>query len=259
MEEIPNLSNQSLEESKSHLIDFVTKINKKTKDNLRAVEANPNYPYLLHGSANPSIPEFIPRINTDRMGSEEDKKIKRVHVADTLIGCIIGMEELISFLQKGVKKENYSKDYKGGWFIYRIPYHYALIPNEKLLFDAPYSNEHWLVELGKIKEYKGEVISTVIAESIKIENTGNDVSPWLVSLLIEVKDDTGILLMKNKRLRKGYYRVTFPWSTFVNVRVKWDDVEKIKVYSIKEKDYKKKKEQLAPKLNLPRTLGKFLA
>ena len=93
------MSNQS-----NHLNDIEEYLNNqkpKVRKNIEIVKANPDYPYMLHGSVNGNIKEFVPRL-AERPGPKEDKTVPRVHVSDSVIGCVEGMNELVWHLMYGL-------------------------------------------------------------------------------------------------------------------------------------------------------------
>ena len=145
-----------------HLTDieeYVGNQKPKVRKNIEIVKANPDYPYMLHGSVNGNIKEFVPRL-AERPGPKEDKTVPRVHVSDSVIGCVEGMNELVWYLMYGYSGygSNEKVDFKNGWYIYKLPFEYCLKPNEELVYDVGWSNEHWLVPYNKeTKKYKGEI------------------------------------------------------------------------------------------------------
>ena len=142
-----------MDNQSKHLTDieeYVANQKPKVRKNIEIVKANPDYPYMLHGSVNGNIKEFVPRL-AERPGPKEDKTVPRVHVSDSVIGCVEGMNELVWYLMYGYNAygSNEKVDFKNGWYIYKLPFEYCLKPNEELVYDAGWSNEHWLVPYNK--------------------------------------------------------------------------------------------------------------
>ena len=153
---------------------FLEKQKPKVRANAKIIEAEEDYPYMLHGSINDNIKVFTPRLAERYAKGQEDRTVDRVHVSETLVGCIMGMDELTGYLQYNTGEEE-AEVFKGGWYIYAIPYKYALQPNVNLVHDAGRSNEVWLVPYSKeTKEYKGEIIAKVFLETMSYANLGMD-------------------------------------------------------------------------------------
>lgn len=92
-------------------------------------------PHLYHISRNHDITSFSPNVST-RTLLDEDRSIPRICTATSLAGCLLGYQSQ--------RYDFETSEYKG-WYIYGIPYRYAIRPTAELLPDVGVSDEHWLV------------------------------------------------------------------------------------------------------------------
>lgn len=146
----------------------------KVRNNAEIVKAPEDYPYMLHGSIDPSIKKFTPRLSERYAKGMEDRTVMRVHVSESIVGCIFAMDELTDIMLYNTTEEE-SEVFKGGWYIYAIPYKYALKPNHMLVHDSVRTSETWLVPYSKeTKEYKGEIIAKLFVETMHVVNMGMD-------------------------------------------------------------------------------------
>lgn len=197
---------------------FVSKQKKKVRDNVEIIEANKQYPYMLHGSINGNIKAFKPRLAERYAKGYEDRTVDRVHVSDHLMGCIEAMNELLMYLLYGAYYEGMSKKeerymaetYKGGWYIYAIRYDYCLKPNEKLVFDQNITNEHWLVNYNSYtKKYIGEKIAKLILISYYVQNVGANSGNGQSIYILEITDKSLKLEKDGEYLLPGYYEIIY--------------------------------------------------
>ena len=234
---------------------FLEKQKPKVRANAAIIEAPEDYPYMLHGTIDDSIKAFIPRLAERYAKGLEDRTVDRVHVSETLVGCIMGMDELVGYLQYNTGHEE-AEVFKGGWYIYAIPYKYALKPNANLVDDAGRSNEVWLVPYSKeTKEYKGEIIAKVFLESMSLANLGidenkNTLRKYITTYIVEVMSKSiKIDQSSNKQYPKGYYKVEITRTTDSGHHVNHSfNEDLVRVIKIDRDEYNKKKKVMAPKM-----------
>lgn len=234
---------------------FLEKQKPKVRANATITEAEEDYPYMLHGSINDSIEVFTPRLAERYAKGSEDRTVERVHVAETLVGCIMAMDELSYYLQYNIDEEE-AEVFKGGWYIYAIPYQYALKPNVNLVYDAGRSNEVWLVPYSKeTKEYKSEIIAKVFLESMSYANLGmdenkNTLRKYITTYIAEVMSKSiKIDQSSNKQYPKGYYKVEITRTTENGHHVNHSfNEDLVRVIKIDKDEYNKKKKVMAPKI-----------
>lgn len=249
------MSNQS-----NHLNDIEEYLNNqkpKVRKNIEIVKANPDYPYMLHGSVNGNIKEFVPRL-AERPGPKEDKTVPRVHVSDSVIGCVEGMNELVWYLMYGYNAygSNEKVDFKNGWYIYKLPFEYCLKPNEELVYDMGLSNEHWLVPYNKeTKKYKGEIIAKLIVSEVKYQNTGIEDgkrSKVIYEYLLEIMSDKVKITPDSEPYLPGYYKITYFARLGIKIPDNYDPStytpEMCQVERISQSEYNGTKKRIAPDL-----------
>jgi hypothetical protein len=160
---------------------------------------------LLHISTNKQK-VLIPNIS-QRAADGEDNTMPRVHTAPTILGCIAGYGNAI--YDSRVKTQSAVKDsFKGGYYLYTIPFEYALCPNGKLVPDAAETNEHWLVPYSKeYSEYTPDSISKIVTSDVTTVNLSNGDIENVITLYIEITSDTPVLLDTDVLLETGFHIV----------------------------------------------------
>lgn len=234
---------------------FLEKQKPKVRANAKIIEAEEDYPYMLHGSINDNIKVFTPRLAERYAKGQEDRTVDRVHVSETLVGCIMGMDELTGYLQYNTGEEE-AEVFKGGWYIYALPYKYALQPNVNLVHDANRSSEVWLVPYSKeTKEYKGEIIAKVFLETMSYANLGldenkNTLRKYITTYIVEVLNKSiKIDQSSNKQYPKGCYKVEITRTTDKGHHVNYSfNEDLVRVGKIDREEYNKKKKVMALKM-----------
>lgn len=234
---------------------FLEKQKPKVRANAKIIETEEDYPYMLHGSINDNIKVFTPRLAERYAKGQEDRTVDRVHVSETLVGYIMGMDELTGYLQYNTGEEE-AEVFKGGWYIYALPYKYALQPNVNLVHDANRSSEVWLVPYSKeTKEYKGEIIAKVFLETMSYANLGldenkNTLRKYITTYIVEVLNKSiKIDQSSNKQYPKGCYKVEITRTTDKGHHVNYSfNEDLVRVGKIDREEYNKKKKVMAPKM-----------
>ena len=167
----------------------------------------------------------------------------------------MGMDELTGYLQYNTGEEE-AEVFKGGWYIYALPYKYALQPNVNLVHDANRSSEVWLVPYSKeTKEYKGEIIAKVFLETMSYANLGldenkNTLRKYITTYIVEVLNKSiKIDQSSNKQYPKGCYKVEITRTTDKGHHVNYSfNEDLVRVGKIDREEYNKKKKVMAPKM-----------
>jgi hypothetical protein len=182
----------------------------KVKNNVKIVSNEDiDQPYLLHISNNVGIKAFIPVIGHNQ-GNSEDRTVPRLCVATSLVGCLLGYAkaewDFIALNPNGTKSQ---ESYRGGMAIYALDFEFALKPNKALVYDAEFTDEHWLVTYSKnTVKYIPEIAGYLFHNSVKFVSTrGNRPIP-ISEIYFEVLAETGLRFSKNITLGKGYWIVT---------------------------------------------------
>jgi hypothetical protein len=160
---------------------------------------------LLHISTNRQK-VLIPNIS-QRASLGEDNTIPRVHTAPTILGCIAGYDNTI-FNNRYDNQSNVKYAFKGGYYLYTIPFEYALSPNSKLVPDVAKTNEHWLVPYSKeYSEYTPDSISKIVTSEVTTTNLSNNIIENIITIYIEITSITHVLLDTDVLLETGFYIV----------------------------------------------------
>ena len=202
--------------------------------------------HLLHISTNGKIKEFTPFI-TQRSANNEDRTVPRISTAPTLLGCLIGYCAATTDFQYPLDE---NRSYKGGWYIYGIPFEKAIKPAANLLWDQRYSDEHWLVTYNEdTRHYKPVILGKVFyKEIVSVARTGK--MPFKkVTMLVEVNSDEPLKFGANVSLTKGYWEITGDEPS--NNVESWKHDKEYAVKEISKAEYSGIKKLSADMLSMP--------
>lgn len=166
-------------------------------------------PSMFH-IAKTRMRNLVPNISR-RGAPSEDNTLPRIHVSTSLQGCLIGYGAVIhDAADLDVKNTVDDITYLGGYYVYTIPYNYAIKPNKTLVYDAELSKEHWLVTYNKDTiAYKPSCVDKLIVNNCVFSSETNKKSSVVVSMAIEVTSLEGLRLLENRILTKGCYRFNY--------------------------------------------------
>lgn len=201
--------------------------------------------YLLH-IAKTNFKYLVPNISK-RAGAKEDNTLPRIHTAPSLFGCIEGyaiMSYDILYEKATTKK---TADYLGGYYIYKIPFEAALRPNKKMVYDADYTQEHWVVAYSKeTRIYEAEIIGRIIPSVYTFEPTSKKTAVSIAELVMELKEPIHFDYHTKETLDKGY------WKFQHHTTIKNDtssEARLTKPVIIQEQEYKMIKDRAASMLS----------
>lgn len=169
--------------------------------------------------------ELVPNVSK-RAGWKEDNTVPRVHAGASLRDCIDGyggVDEMTSSWEpmgkgeKAAKKDHkFEADYKGGFYIHEIPFEVALIPNKKLVHDANYTNELWLVTYNHMtRTYPAKVVGKLFpAEVTYVPRSGTWPKRFL-TLYAEITSSNPVRLCQRKFLTRGYWKIIMDGNSVV--------------------------------------------
>jgi len=235
------------------IIAFLDTCSEKVQRNTEIIETghvvadSSNNGFLLHVSKDTNIKQFIPVIG-HRQANQEDRTVPRVTVAPSLLGCLIGYasvhNDFLSLISDGSKDQ---MRYKGGWKIYALSFKCALKPNNRLVYDASNSDEHWLVAYNKeTASMVPEVAGKAFYRSITyVAVSGKEVAAD-GSMYVEVMKENGIRFSKNIFLSKGYWVVNGP---VFNGSSSWKNDSDFRVNQISRDEYRAVKNESAALLS----------
>lgn len=213
--------------------------------------------YMLHiDKQTPAV--FVPRMPRVAASSENDTSA-RITVAAHLIGCIIGYDRLEPDLLGGTDKSTVKKTgFRGGYDICTLPFKHCLFPNEKLVYDAQRSHEHWLVSYNKeTLEYKPTKVGKMFVSKVTyVPVTGKD--PAVVfEIYVEVNKVDGFKFSPSAYLDKGFYFITIGFNRDKH-QGSADDHNDLKVEKIDAAQYNKAKRLSAALLSHKDSIPKYL-
>lgn len=207
---------------------------------------------LYHISRDGKIKEFIPFL-TNRASNTEDRSIPRVSTAPSILACFIGYGAALADFDKGNFAEahglnDYDKDMGkdlGGWYIYSFNYEAALRPSKHQVFDAPISDEIWLVPYApEYSKYVPKIVGKVFYHQLNIVKHAKGCQRT-VEMFIEVSDRP-IKFSHEHTLTKGYWRIVGPEQA--NVK-DYKDTKDFTVQEVSKSEYLSKKKITASLLS----------
>lgn len=204
--------------------------------------------YMLHISPDKmNSKPYIPRIG-HRQGQSEDRTIPRITVAPTLLGCYVGYAQWFMQFFNYNPRDNDIDSYRQGLYIHEIEFDEALKPNNKLVYDASRSDEHWLVTYSEqTKQYKGKIIGKMFIRDVTVKPVSGKFNVANASFYVEVNKPEGIRFSKNFFLRKGYWLIAgIDDSDFTF----WDKDKNIVIKEVSKSDYDAAKNLHAALLSL---------
>lgn len=222
---------------------------KKVQTNAKVIgPSDATQSFMLH--IDKTMPKkFIPMMPRSAAPSENNTSA-RITVAPTLIGCVIGYARMLDdFWYSKAMSAAKTDRFKGGYDICMIPYTHCLRPNEKLVFDAPQSDEHWLVPYSKqTLEYVPTLVGKVFLSEIHIRAVCGKSPINTFTLFIECSLDGGFMFSPGIHLARGWHKAEVTWKD----RSAGDcrRAEDFKVISISQADYAAAKKLSADMLSL---------
>lgn len=160
--------------------------------------------FLYHISIDPGIKKFVPQL-TQRSAKQEDRSVPRVSVAPTIIGCILGYQQDRYDWEEG----RYNKKWRDGWYIYGFRNEVNVKPSVKILFDADYTDERWLVPYADNKwVYPAEVIGKYFYRSVYVRQL-NAKYQKAIEMFFEVSKGAVVRLMDDIILTEGYWSLEY--------------------------------------------------
>lgn len=164
--------------------------------------------FLYHISIDPGIKKFVPSL-THRTAKKEDRSVPRVSVAPTIEGCIAGYQQDRYDWEEG----RYNKKWRDGWYIYGFRNEVSVKPNVRVLFDADYTDERWLVPYNPEKwNYPAEIIGKYFYRSVSVQQH-NAKYRKAVEMFFEVSKGAVVLFNDKVILTEGFW--TFEYTKFV--------------------------------------------
>lgn len=195
--------------------------------------------FLYHISTNPGIKAFAPQL-TQRSAPREDRTVPRISVAPTIFGCILGYQQDHADWEYG----RTNKGWKDGWYIYGFRNEVSVKPNVKVLYDADFTDERWLVPYADNQWKKpAEIIGKYFYRSVR-EYQRNAVGEKTIEVFFEVAKGAVVRFDQDVYMTEGYW--TFEFSRWCKG---WDKCEVSNLRKLTPADWRKIKGQTADLLS----------
>lgn len=176
--------------------------------------------FLLHVAVK-KWDEFVPNISR-RASSKEDNTVPRLHTAPTILGCVRGFG-IIDYLIGSKIPNDSDKDkndddqysfYRGGLYIHKVNFDVAIAPNKKLVFDAPDTDETWLITYNEnTRTFPATVIGRIVLGQLTTVPRLGELPLTTFKLFIEINDNEGIKFDDTNTLTSGYYEIDIDFQT----------------------------------------------
>lgn len=154
--------------------------------------------------------ELVPNVSR-RSAPTEDNTLPRVHVSPSLNDAWNGYSGggwlLANKIAQDKKSSHISNGYRGGFYIHRVPFRACLKPNNKLVYDASFTKEHWLVTYNEMtRVYPCTCVGKLIGESVTYQPRVKKPPIETTTVVVEVISPDGLYLKDKLLLKKGYFR-----------------------------------------------------
>lgn len=240
--------NSMLVDDVEAISSFIECLADRVKANVTVVDSSSlAYPHMLHLTPEKK-PIYVPRIGV-RQHLSEDRTTPRVTVADTLIGCFIGYAAFYNqFIESTAYVNNKKTPFNNGLYLRKIPFKYAIKPNNKLVYDQSVTNEHWLVNYSpETAEYASEEIGVLFLSEMTFTARSGASPSVFSSFFLHVEEE--INLSSSVTVGPGYYSLTLERSenlTFNSKRL-------VSVVEISKEAFMERKVIAADKLSADQT------
>ena len=198
----------------------------------------PQHGCVYHISTNGKIPAFVPAVS-NRTITKEDRRVPRICSAETLWNCFLGYAATVD--------EFYNlapNDWRGGYYIYRLPCDLIAKPDKKLLPDVVKTKETWILGYDeKHQSIEPEIIGKCFFYSVLFKRT-RECPIYDLEIYLELKQPMCVLDTK-VMMEPGYYKLTIVDITDV---VSWD-LKNATIVAIDSKDYRDTKKLTAGTLS----------
>ena len=165
--------------------------------------------YLIHISFI-KTKELVPYISPV-MNNNEDNTVPKIYTSQTIMNALEGIPPISYFIKNkrgGVDSlhiGNKDRLYHGGYYIYKIPFKYALKPKGVIApLEDKFSNEHWLVTYNEATlKYQTELVGCLIPLSFTTEPWYKEYATVQIDYQLELVKP--ILFKPNLLIDPGYY------------------------------------------------------
>ena len=179
---------------------------------------------FLHISVDSKIKKMRPRIG-ERQMKMEDRTIPRICGSETIVGCILGHAGVRTYYLEAMFGDN-GNNWKNGVFtIYRAVAKSFVRPGKKLVADAKYTKELWIVpyapesyevEFEAIGQFYMHATVDLVVDGVNTVNT---------TFYISTSDD---MTLDEQRIQPGYYSFELDGELLLTTATTAKDVPKAK-------------------------------
>lgn len=166
--------------------------------------------FLLHMSKDAHLKLLTPYV-TARAKGNENRTVNRVSMSPNVAACILGYEMSVKdFFQGQDGKDGTGKRevrWRGGWYLYAVPFKYALRPGPELLADGPRTGEHWLVTYNETtRAYTPQPVGKFFYRTLQYRGPAGE-QTLTAEIIVEITSKVAIPFCKGTSLAPGYWRL----------------------------------------------------
>lgn len=181
-----------------------------------------------HISIDNSIRNFTPQVSR-RTAGREDRSIPRISTAPTLLGALLGYQAA----EFDFNMMRDKKGFRGGWYLYDIPFDFALQPKPNILYDVRRTDEFWLVPYNEEAwQYPAKKVAKFFLSEIRVRYQGN-FRILAGTVVVEHKGDKPLRITNETSLEKGKWKFNIP-DMSIDQSIKKVTVEDLTELSAKE-------------------------
>lgn len=205
--------------------------------------------FLLHMSKDAHLKALTPYV-TARAKSDENRTVNRVSMSPNIAACILGYENSVKdfFQGKDGKDGTGTREvrWRGGWYLYAVPFRYALKPATGLLADGDRTGEHWLVTYNEAtRVYTPQPVGKFFYRTLQYRGPVGQ-QTLTAEIIVAITSKVGIPFGPKTLLAPGYWRVIT--SQLFEVKA-LHEVEVSKVTALTEAEYEAIKVPIADLLS----------
>lgn len=203
---------QDYEKKKASLEKWLALQQKKVVDNVTVVDSEMlGQDYMLH------IDREAPKVFTPRIplsaGNDEENSVARVTVAPHLIGCILGYAGVDSDVVWAAKDKKdlylpFRGNWRGGYEISTLPFDFCVKANNKLVYDAEETDEHWLITYDEdSKKFPSTVIGVCFVTQYTLMPRSNSAAAVYMEMYAQINKPEGIRFSPKIEMPMGCHKL----------------------------------------------------
>lgn len=209
--------------------------------------------FFLHMSKDRDLKALTPYVTTRTLAGE-NRSVGRVCVSPDIAAAILGYKSTIKefFAPPEDSKDGTGErtiPWRGGWYLYAIPFEYAVRPSPELVANVDLTEEHWLVSYNEATHVYTPVpigkffYRTVAVSPLDAKGKAKTIS---LEVILEITGKVAVTFCPGVKLKPGYWRVKTS-SLFNVASAKAVTVEK--VFPLSKAEYEAIKVPMAETLS----------